>query len=272
MNLDTGVVTFLDCGMVGELTLAQRAHMVVLLWTFVQNDIPAMAGQLRSLSVPFRPVDDKAFAKAFEHRMSRYDRGSKADVKEVLSSAMGVLRDHGLRLDPQLTLALKAMAQSSAFFTPLAPPDRPFTEAALEAVRDLAEQTVTEDFLIEAAKKQGIRLASQAAQEAPDYIKGLLSWRDQIKKGRLTIYLDTSAVDRQVEQLRGITGTVIVGLLIGAAMIASSVAVQVFGQHGPHWLARAAEVAFVASLGVAAVLVIGFLGQMLRRRGRDQRQ
>jgi hypothetical protein len=44
-------------------------------------------------------------------------------------------------------------------------------------------------------KKQGIRLASQAAQEAPDYLKGLLSWRDQIKKGRLTLYLDTSAVD-----------------------------------------------------------------------------
>src|SRR5215469_1385807 len=227
VNTDTGVVTFLDCGMVGELTVAQRAHMVVLLWTFVQGDIPAMAGQLRSLSVPFRPVDDKAFSRAFEHKMSRYDRGSGSDVKVVLSSAMGVLRDHGLRLDPQLTLALKAMAQSSAFFTQLAPPDRPFTEAALEAVRDLAEQTFTEDVIYEAMKKQGIRLAAQAAQEAPDYLKGLLSWRDQLKRGRLTIYLDTSAVDRQVEQLRGVTATVIVGILVGAAMVASSVAALV---------------------------------------------
>ena len=161
------------------------------------------------------------------------------------------------------------MAQSSAFFTPLAPPDRPFTEAALEAVRDLAEQTFTEDFIVEAAKKQGIRLASQAAQEAPDYLKGLLSWRDQLKKGRLTIYLDTPAVDRQVEQLRGVTATVIVGVLVGAAMVASSVAALVFGQHGPHFLARIAEAAFVASLEVAAVLVIGYLGQMLRLRRKD---
>ena len=266
VNLDSGVVTFLDCGMVGELTIAQRAHMVVLLWTFVQGDIPAMAGQLRALSVPFRPVDDKAFARAFEHKMSRYDRGAGADVKGVLSSAMGVLRDHGLRLDPQLTLALKAMAQSSAFFTQLAPPGRPFTEAALEAVRDLAEQAVTEDVVLEAMKKQGIRLASQAAQEAPDYLKGLLSWRDQIKKGRLTLYLDTSAVDRQAAQLRRITATLVVGILVGAAMIASAVAAVVFQQHGPHLLARAAQVAFVAALGVAAVLVITYLGQMLRRR------
>jgi hypothetical protein len=222
--------------------------------------------------VPFRPVDDKAFARAFEHKMSRYDRGSKSDVKVVLSSAMGVLRDHGLRLDPQLTLALKAMAQSSAFFTPLAPPDRPFTQAALEAVRDLAEQTFTEDFMVQAAKKEGIRLASQAAQQAPDYVKGLLSWRDQLKKGKLTVYLDTSAVDRQVEQLRGVTATVVVGVLVGAAMIASSVAELVFSQHGPPVLARTAEVAFVASLAVAAVLVIGYLGQMLRRRRHNQRE
>jgi len=27
-----------------------------------------------------------------------------------------VLRDHGMRLDPQLTLALKSMTQASAFF------------------------------------------------------------------------------------------------------------------------------------------------------------
>jgi hypothetical protein len=57
--------------------------------------------------------------------------------------------------------------------------------------------------------------------------------------------------------------------LVGAAMIASSVAAIVFGQHGPHFLGRIAEAAFVASLGVAAVLVVGYLGQMLRRRRKD---
>jgi len=109
--------------------------MVLLLWTFVHGNLAAMADRLRALSVPFRPVvDDRAFSRAFEHQMSCYDRGAGSDVKLVLSSAMDVLRDHGLRLDPQLTLGLKAMAQASAFFTQLAPPDRPFTEAALDAV------------------------------------------------------------------------------------------------------------------------------------------
>jgi hypothetical protein len=115
--------------------------------------------------------------------MSRYDRGAGTDVKVVLSAAMGVLRDHGPRLDRQLTLALKALAQSSAFFTQPAPPDRTFTEAALDAVTKLAEETFAGEYLAEIAKKRGIRLASRAIQEAPDYLKGLLSWRDQVKKG-----------------------------------------------------------------------------------------
>jgi len=271
VNLDTGVVTFLDCGMVGELTVIQRMHLVLLLWTFVHGNLAAMADQLRALSVPFKPVDDKAFSRAFERQMSRYDRGAGTDVKLVLSAAMGVLRDQGLRLDPQLTLALKALAQSSAFFTQLAPPDRPFTEAALDAVTELAEETFTDEYLTEIAKTEGIRLASRAAQEAPDYLKGLLSWSDQLKKGGLTIRLDTSAVNRQVDQLQGIAAMVTVGVLVGAVMIASAIEL-VFQQHAPHWLVRAAQVAFAAGLAVAVILVIAYLGQMLRQRRENRRQ
>jgi hypothetical protein len=221
--------------------------------------------------VPFRPADDRAFSRAFEHQMIRYDRGAGTDVKVVLSAAMGVLPDHGLRLDPQLTLALKSLAQSSAFFTQPAPPDRTFTEAALDAVTELAEETFAGEYLAEIAKKRGIRLASRAIQEAPDYLKGLLSWRDQVKKGRLTLYLDTSAVSRQVDQLQGIAALVTVGVLVGAVMIASAIEL-VFQQHAPHILVKTVQVAFAAALAVAVVLIIAYLGQMLRRRRRDRQE
>jgi hypothetical protein len=88
-------------------------------------------------------------------------------------------------------------------------------------VGELAEETFTENNLTEIARTQGIRLASRAAQEAPDYLRGLLSWREQLKKGRLTIYLDTSAVDRQVNQLQGIAAPVTVGVLVGAGLPAA---------------------------------------------------
>ncbi len=264
VNLDTGVVTFLDAGMVGELTLSQRAHLGMLLWTFVKGDIPAMAGQILALSVPFRPVDEKAFLKDFERKMSRYGQGTKPDIKLVLSTSMGVLRDHGLRLDPQLTLALKAMGQASAFFTPLTPPDRTFTAAALDAVRELAAEAVTEEAIIDAAKRQSTRIAGQAIKEAPDYAKGLLSWRDQIKRGKFTLFLDTSSLDRQVSSLSSIASMIVVAVLVSGGMIGSAIAATVFDSTDNSAMANVANVGFVLSLGVAFVLVIIFLGRLLR--------
>ena len=111
------------------------------------------------------------------------------------------------------------------------------------------------DYLAEIAQKQGIRLASRAIQEAPDYLKGLLSGRDQLKKARLTHYLDTSAVSRQVDQLQGIATSVAVGVLAGAVMIASAIELA-FQQHAPHILVKTAQVAFAAARTVAVVLVI----------------
>ena len=98
------MVTFLDSGMVGELSVAQRVNMIALLWTVVKGDMTAMGQQLRSLSQPFRPVDDAAFVRAFERKMARYGKGSGADFRDVLNAGMAVLRDNGLRLDPALTL------------------------------------------------------------------------------------------------------------------------------------------------------------------------
>jgi len=82
-----------------------------------------------------------------------------------------------------------------------------------------------------------------------------LSGRDQLKKARLTHYLDTSAVSRQVDQLQGIATSVAVGVLAGAVMIASAIELA-FQQHAPHILVKTAQVAFAAARTVAVVLVI----------------
>ena len=270
VNLDTGVVTFLDCGMVGELTVMQRAHLVLLLWTFVKRDVAAMGQQLRSLSVPFRPMNDEVFLKDFERRMSRYTAAGHTDIKQVMSAALGVLRDNGLRLDPQLTLALKAMTQASAFFTRLAPKDRPFTEAALASVRDLAVDAVSEEALYAAAKKEATKVAGMALQEAPEYLKGLLSWRDQVKRGKFTLYLDTSSLERQVDTLRSITSMILVALLVAGGMIGGALASSSLHQAGATQAANLAEWVFFASVGLAVVLVLVFLARMvrdLRKRG-----
>jgi ubiquinone biosynthesis protein len=266
VSLETGVVTFLDSGMVGQISLAQRANLVMLLWTFVQGDVPAMGRQLRSLSVPFRDdIDDRRFDKDFERKMSRYGRGTGAEIKSVITAGISVLRDNGYRLDPQLTLALKSMTQASAFFTPLAPADRPFTQAALDAALELGQEALAGDEVAEAVKREGIRLLGEGLHAAPDYVRGLFSWQDQLKKGRLTVYVDTSALDRQMDQVRSITSMLVVAVLVAGALVGSALASAVFSDAEDERLTAASQIGYFASLGVAAVLIVLFLARVVRR-------
>jgi ubiquinone biosynthesis protein len=269
VDLGTGVVTFLDSGMVGELGVGQRINMIALLWTIVQGDMAAMGQQLRALSEPFRPVDDAAFVRAFERKMARYGQGSGADFKDVLSAGMAVLRDHGLRLDPALTLAIKSMTQASAFFSPLAPADRAFTDAALDVALEVAQSPSTEAMVKEMVRKEAVKRAGQAAHAAPEYLKSLVSWNNQLKKGKLTVSVDTSALDSQVEGLRAIAAMVMIALLVAGGIIGSAIAATALAGTGSA-MERYAQWAFFGTLGLGAVLVVIYTVRLFRgeRSGR----
>ena len=223
--------------MVGELTIAQRINLIALLWTVVKGDMSAMGQQLRSLSEPFRPVDDAAFVREFERKMARYGKGSGADFKDILNAGMAVLRDNGLRLDPSLTLAMKAMMQASAFFAPLAPADRTFTAAAVEIVLEQAQAPSTEvDGQGAGRARRPRRLAGQAAHAAPEYLKSLVSWNNQFKKGKLTVvrgHLVARQADGRgpVDREHGGDRPARRGGIIGSAIAASALA----GHRQPRW-------------------------------------
>ena len=91
---------------------------------------------------------------------------------------------------------------------------------------------MTEEAIVEAAKRESTKIAGQAIKEAPDYLKGLLSWRDQIKRGKFTLYLDTSSLDNQVASLRSIVSTIVVAVLVAGGMIGSAIAATVFDDQG----------------------------------------
>jgi ubiquinone biosynthesis protein len=264
VNLETGAVTFLDAGMVGELSVVQRINMIVLLWTVVQGDMTAMGQQLRALSQPFRQVDDAVFVRAFERKMARYGKGSGADFNEILNAGMDVLRDHGLRLDPSLTLAMKAVTQASSWFAPLVPAERTFTDAAVEIVLEQAQAPSTEVMIKEMARKEATKLAGQAAHAAPEYLKSLVSWNNQLKKGKLTVAVDTSSLDKQMVELRAISSMVMIAVLVAGGIIGSAIAASALAGTGSR-MELYAQVGFFASLVLAAVLLVIFTVRLFRR-------
>lgn len=270
VTLDDGTVNFLDCGMVGELGLGQRVNLIGLLYDFTRDDVTGMGMQLRSLSVPFRPVDDRSYIRDYERRMARFSRGSGATVDRVLAEGLDILRDNGLRLDPQLTLAIKALTQASAFWTRLAPPEVPFAETAMNLTLELVDEAIASGAVQSAVEHQLEILLRQAVKELPDYVKAAVGWRDQFKKGRIVVTVDTSPLDRQMAQVKAISQPVIVAVLVGSALIGSGIAASVSATSGvTSKVAEAAMIGFAVTLLIAAVLTFVYLRRMYRS-GQDE--
>jgi len=229
----------------------------------VQGDMTAMGQQLRSLSQPFRPVDDAAFIRAFERKMARYGKGSGADFKDILNAGMDLLRDNGLRLDPSLTLAMKALTQASSWFVPLAPPDRTFTAAAVEIVLEQAQAPSTEVMVKQMLRKEATKVAGQAAHAAPEYLKSLVSWNNQLKKGKLTVSVDTSSLDKQMNEARSIVSMMMIALLVAGGIIGSAIAASALQGSGSK-IEQYATLAFFGSLALGAVLVVIYTIRLFR--------
>jgi ubiquinone biosynthesis protein len=270
VNLDTGRLTFIDTGMVGELGLRQRLNLIGLLYTSTRNDPTALAQSLRSLSKPFRATDSKGFDAAFARRLAPLmdvPAGQKLDLAGIMSTSLGLLRDAGYRPDPQLSLAMKALTQSAEFMKVLYPPGQAaeFGSKAVAMTRELASQTVTEERVTAFAKKQATYAAGAVAQQLPSLQEATGMWLRQYRAGRFQVTVDTSDLEPRIAQLRGITHTLTLGLVVVGVLIASAIATNAPPSAGLPALRSAALIICVVALGVAAVLILTLGWQTLRR-------
>jgi ubiquinone biosynthesis protein len=273
VNLDTGVLTFIDTGMVGELGLRQRLNLVGLLYTSTKNDPVALAQSLRALSEPFRETDAKAFDADFGRRIGPLmdvPEGEKLDLAGIISTSMDLLRDAGYRPDPQLSLAMKALTQSAEFMKILYPPGHSseFSAKAVDMVRELAADSLTEERVTAFAKKEVAYAAREAVQQLPSLQEATNMWLRQARAGRFQVKLDTSDLEPRMQELRGIANTMTLGLVIVGVLIASAIAANAPHTGTFQWVRDAGLVVYAVALLLAAALCV----KMLRRSRRDRRR
>ncbi|CUS04278.2 putative 2-octaprenylphenol hydroxylase of ubiquinone biosynthetic pathway [Candidatus Promineifilum breve] len=270
VNLQTGDVTFIDTGMVGELELAQRLSLIQLLIALQNQDVDATATMLKSLSVPFMgAVDDKAYRKDFQRTLGPYMiGGARLDFSQSLSLSMDVLRRHGLRLDPNLTLAVKALMQVIAMGSLLFP-DEDVGQLSVAIIREEALNLVTADNIQNAAGKVAGTALRQVADNLPSLSTATASWLKQYRKGRFEVHVDTSDVAREVDKIahigrQAVIAVILVGLIIGSAI--TTVGVGLGGFDGPGWefVARIAGLGYILSSIVAGVIVLRLAWRWLR--------
>jgi hypothetical protein len=121
----------------------------------------------------------------------------------------------------------------------------------------------------ELVRKEAVKRAGQAAHAAPEYLKSLVSWNNQFKKGKLTVSVDTSSLDSQMAAARGIAVMFTVAMLISGGIIGSAIAATAL-RGTDSAMERYAQWAFFGSLFLGCVLLVIYTLQLFRgdRRGR----
>ena len=267
VDLETGTVGFLDMGMMGEIDLNQRLNLINLLMVSRQKDPAGLARAVRSLSVPFRKrVDDAAFYKDFERVIGRYmDPDSPASFGPLMNIVFDLLASHGLRLDSDLTLAIKAMMQAEAIYTALYPEGGGLVEMGFDTVKELALQETTADNVKVLLTRQASILAQDLVKELPSLKDATLGWLGMYRRGRFELHVDTSDIAREMSTLRRIAqqvilGIVLVGMLVGSAIAASFSAVA--GDMGTT-LAQGALAVFFVSVALAGIFIAVLVYRLL---------
>jgi ubiquinone biosynthesis protein len=273
VNLETGRITFIDTGMVGELDLKQRFNLVGLMYTATKRDPLALAQSLRSLSEPFRETNAKAFDQNFARRIGPLmdvGEGEQLALANIISQSFDLLRDAGYRPDPQLSLAMKAITQSEEFMHVLYPPGHSgeFADRAVEMTRTLAADTLTEDRIKDFARIQAIHAGREAVQNLPSVQEATGMWLRQYRKGRFEVTVDTSDLAPHIESLRGIAQTLVIGLVTVGVLIASAIGANAPDTAAFATLRHVADVGFAASLVLAIILVVVLLARARPRRRR----
>jgi ubiquinone biosynthesis protein len=274
IDLDNGVIQFLDLGMVGEMDLPQRISLGDLMFSMQNRDPDGMASALLGVSVPFRADPDaKAFKKDIERVVTRYmiyaDVG--ASLSEVLSAVMKSLSDNGYRLNPNMTLAIKVIVQVEEVMSRLNP-EESMIFSAMEEMQVVLKQELTLEKIGDMAKKEATNFVREAVKRLPELQGATLQWLDNYQKGRFEVVVDTSDLSRSVEKFnisaeRLMAGMILAGMLIGGAIALALPAENVAGVY----LKLLVLVVFLIAAGLGLWLVIRILWRGFREERRLER-
>ncbi len=274
INLDNGVIQFLDLGMVGEMDLQQRISLGDLLFSLQNRDPDGMASALLGVSVPFRAdADEAAFKKDIERVVTRYmiyaDVG--ASLSEVLSAVMKSLGDNGFRMNPNMTLAVKVIVQVEEVMRTLNP-EESMIFGAIEEAQIVLKQEITLEKIGDLAKKEATNFVREAVKRLPELQGATIKWLDNYQKGRFEVVIDTSDLSRSVEKFnisaeRLMAGMILAGMLIGGAI---ALAVPTETEVGVY-LKLLVLVIFVIAAGLGLWLVLRILWRGFREERRLER-
>ncbi len=252
-------ITFLDIGMVGYLDGESRMELGNMMMALQRSDTHELVRIAMRLGVTFRTVDKRSLSRQLDHILNHYLSASLSQMSfaDMIYEIMNTLYDYGVRLRPELTLALKALVQTQEIASTLNPQLQ-----MIDIANTVSDQLFWEQFKPSVVQERLNETTAELLRLAPiasDAVERVLR---EAKSGKLTIQIDTSDLQAQLASLSENNKRITVGLTIAGMTVGSAIAMSVNPAEAWSFIPILGVIGFTVSIGVGALLVLKLLWEI----------
>ena len=235
-------MAFIDFGMVGRLTEERRDQLTRVLLGLVNREPQRVADVMVDWAGD-AAVDEESLVLEIQTFVDQYHGVALKRLRlgAMLSDLVAILRQHHLALPPDLALLVKAFITLEGMGRELDPD----FDMAGEAM-PLLEETLRARHTPAALIKRGWRAGGEALALLAELPRDLSRLLRAARRGRLELHIDVTHLKRVGNQLDRAANRLVVGVVVAALIIGSSIVMTVSG--GP------------TLLGLPFFGLLGFLG------------
>jgi ubiquinone biosynthesis protein len=223
-----GRIGLIDFGMAGEVDGAMRDLLLQLMISLARQDASRLADAVLDIGMTRTSVERNALRRDLQRLLLRYGNRALQDVKfgVMLADMLAVLRQHRLRLPPDLALLVKTLAMGEGLAARLDP-----TFNLMDVYLPLIEDLMRRQFDLGRWVRKVAFTALDAAQmglEVPQQLRRVLS---DIERGGFEVSLQPASYTPLLTRLESLVNRLIlalfaVGLLLAAAILAGAARVS----------------------------------------------
>ncbi len=218
-------IAFIDFGMVGRLTEERRNQLILLLLGLVKHEPQRVADVMLDWTGD-AAVDEDGLMLEIQAFVDQYHGVALKQLKlgAMLSDLVAILRQHRLALPTDLSLLVKAFVTLEGMGRELDPD----FDMAGEAM-PLLEQVLRARYTPVALIRRGWRTAGEVLALMAGLPRDLSRLLRAARRGRLEIHIDVTHLKHVGNQLDSAANRLVVGIVIAALIIGSSIVMTVPG-------------------------------------------
>ena len=257
-------IAFIDFGMVGRLTPRRRDQLIRLLLGLVQRDAHTVADVMMdwaSEAPQDALTDEDGLVGDLEAFVDQYHGLTLQQIKlpAMLSEMVGILRLHHLSLPADLSLLFKAFVTLEGMGRELDPAFN-----MVDVALPLLKAAMRKRYAPKALLQRGWRSVDEALSLLGGLPQDLSRLIQAARRGRLEIHIDIANLTRVGHLLESAINRLVVGLVVAALIVGSSIVMTVQGGPTLWGLPLFGLLGFVAAL-MGSLWLLGSIARSQRK-------